>query len=110
MMLWPQAWPRPGRASISAVKVTRGRPADRGETARKAVGIDGSMSVTAKPSASRTDRRRREVRMLLEGELGIGVDAPAQVEDLRAAVLDGLGDPLPYVHRCSAPMIIQKEK
>ena len=24
MMLWPQAWPSPGRASISAVKVTRG--------------------------------------------------------------------------------------
>ena len=30
----------------------------------------------------------------LEGELGRGVDAPAQIEDRFAAVLDGFGDPL----------------
>ena len=56
--------------------------------------------------------RSQEVRcpVLREGQLGIGVDPPAEIEDLRAAVLDSLGDPLPYIHRCPAPMIIQKEK
>ena len=45
----------------------------------------------------------------LEGQLGIGVDAPAQIENPAAALLDGLGDPVIHIHRVPASIIIQKE-
>ena len=92
-MLWPQPWPRPGQRVVlgedpdpRAVgpEATGEATADRRVEAADGV-LDG-VAVTADDL-----RHPAGGLVLLEGRLGVRVDAVRQVEDLVAGALDRVG-------------------
>ena len=95
IVLWPQPWPSPGRASYSARTPIRGAAAPRppAQTGR------ARPSRAGRPDARPRSRGARSVSaiqprrlVLLERRLRVGVDPMGQVEDLVAGGLDGGGE------------------
>ena len=77
MMLWPQAWPTPGRASYSAQTATTSGPEPI--SALKAVGRPATPAGRrAKPPSARASAVQARGPVLLEGSLGVVVDGVAE--------------------------------
>ena len=88
MMLCPQAWPTPGRASYSAQMATTSGPDPI--SALKAVGRPATPVVTAKPAGGQRLRRPGAGPVLLEGGLGMVVDGVAEPDQLGQLGVDRL--------------------
>ena len=73
IMLWPQAWPMPGSASYSAQIATCSGPLPARAT--NAVGRSQTPRVDGEARRLRAPQRASRRPLLLEAELGMGVDA-----------------------------------
>ena len=91
------------------MNVTRGRPVAGIVNGPKGRGQGLRRGADLEPFGLEQGPEQAGGAHFLEGQLGIGVDAPAQIEDPAAALLDGLGDPDIHIHRVPAPIIVQKE-
>ena len=93
IVLWPQPWPRPGSASYSARMPIRGPSAPRPPVRRPRTAVSRLPTGCSTVNPWRADRVGDPGRglPLLEGRLGVRVDAVRQVEDLVPRTLDGLG-------------------
>ena len=79
MMLWPHAWPMPGRASYSAQMLRTSGPLPA--VATNAVGRSATPASTVKPASFEGLRAPPARLLLLEAQLGVGVDPVAQLDE-----------------------------
>ncbi len=96
IMLWPQAWPMPGRLSYSAqIAMCSGPEPAR---ATKAVGRSHTPRFTSKPAADEALREPEGGALLLEADLGMGVNAMAQRQQIALGAIQALARPGLGVH------------
>ena len=88
MMLCPQAWPTPGRASYSAQIATTSGPEPH--SALKAVGMSATPRGHGEPAGGQCLGRPGTGPVLLERRLGVGVDGVAEPDQVVQVGVDHL--------------------
>ncbi len=96
MMLWPQAWPTPGRASYSAHTASTIGPEPI--SAVKAVGMPEVPAGHREPSGLESVRRPCAGPLLLERRLRMGVDGVAEADQRGQVGVDWRRGPCPSMH------------